>query len=118
MPPSQLLMERSLIPSTPSRLCVHNMQVGPKLIFVQILNRMGDAGFSSDEVIALLASHSIAAQDEIEPAIQRSPFDSTPGTFDNQVFLEVQLRGVLFPGNGSHQGEVQSPLPGEFRFVK
>ncbi|KZW01346.1 manganese peroxidase [Exidia glandulosa HHB12029] len=80
-----------------------------------ILNRMADAGFNSDEVIALLASHSIAAQDEIEPAIQRSPFDSTPAQFDNQVFLEVQLRGVLFPGNGSHQGEVQSPLPGEFR---
>lgn len=76
---------------------------------------MGDAGFSSDEVIALLASHSIAAQDEIEPAINRSPFDSTPATFDNQVFLEVQLRGVLFPGNGSHEGEVESPLPGEFR---
>ena len=33
----------------------------------QILARMAEAGFSSDEVVALLASHSIAAQDEIEP---------------------------------------------------
>ncbi|KZV88999.1 fungal versatile peroxidase from pleurotus Eryngii [Exidia glandulosa HHB12029] len=80
-----------------------------------ILARMADAGFSPDEVIALLASHSIAAQDEIEPNINRSPFDSTPGVFDNQVFLEVQLRGTLFPGNGSHEGEVESPMPGEFR---
>ncbi|KZV88636.1 manganese peroxidase [Exidia glandulosa HHB12029] len=81
----------------------------------QILARMADAGFSSDEVIALLASHSIAAQDEIEPEIQRAPFDSTPGIFDSQVFLEVQLRGTSFPGNGSHEGQVESPMPGEFR---
>lgn len=82
---------------------------------MKILARMADAGFQPDEVIALLASHSIAAQDEIEPAIDRSPFDSTPGVFDNQVFLEVQLRGTSFPGAGAHEGEVESPMPGEFR---
>ncbi|EJD51289.1 MnP-atypical, short manganese peroxidase [Auricularia subglabra TFB-10046 SS5] len=81
----------------------------------QILDRMLDMGFQPDELIALLASHSIAAQDEIEPAIDRTPFDSSPALFDSQVFLEVQLSGTLFPGNGSHQGEVESPLPGEFR---
>jgi len=80
-----------------------------------ILARMADAGFSSDELIALLASHSIAAQDEIEPAIERSPFDSTPAIMDTQVFLEVLLKGTAFPGDGAHQGEVQSPLAGEFR---
>ncbi|EJD38773.1 MnP-atypical, short manganese peroxidase [Auricularia subglabra TFB-10046 SS5] len=80
-----------------------------------ILARMLDMGFQPDEVIALLASHTIAAQDEIEPAINRSPFDSTPGVFDSQVFLEVQLRGTLFPGDGSHLGQVESPMPGEFR---
>ncbi|KZV89005.1 peroxidase MNP2 [Exidia glandulosa HHB12029] len=80
-----------------------------------ILARMLDAGFQPEEVIALLASHTIAAQDEIEPAIERSPFDSTPALFDNQVFLEVLLQGTAFPGNGSHEGEVESPLPGEFR---
>ncbi|EJD44370.1 MnP-atypical, short manganese peroxidase [Auricularia subglabra TFB-10046 SS5] len=80
-----------------------------------ILARMAEAGFSPDEVVALLASHSVAAQDKVEPAIDRSPFDSTPATFDNQIFLETMLRGVLFPGDGAHEGEVESPLPGEFR---
>ncbi|KZV79561.1 lignin peroxidase isozyme Lip4.65 [Exidia glandulosa HHB12029] len=81
-----------------------------------ILARMADAGFSSDEVIALLASHSIAAQDEIEPTIAGAPFDSTPDSFDPQVFLEVLLKGTTVPGGlGPGQGEVQSPLEGEFR---
>lgn len=33
----------------------------------KILARMGDAGFSPEEVVALLASHSVAAQDHIDP---------------------------------------------------
>lgn len=78
---------------------------------------MAEAGFSADEVVALLASHSIAAQDEIEPAIARSPFDSSPDQFDSQVYLETLLKGTAFPGDGAHQGEVESPLPGEFRSV-
>ena len=32
-----------------------------------------------------------------------------------QVFIEVQLRGTLFPGTGGNQGEVESPLRGEIR---
>ena len=71
---------------------------------------MADAGFSPAEVVALLASHSIAAQDEIEPTIARSPFDSTPDSFDSQVFLEVLLEGVLFPGSGPNQGGSAFPL--------
>ncbi len=27
-----------------------------------------------------------------------TPFDSTPEIFDTQIFIEVQLRGTLFPG--------------------
>ncbi|KAI0702846.1 manganese peroxidase 1 [Cytidiella melzeri] len=81
----------------------------------KILARMGDAGFSSDEVVALLASHSVAAQDHVDPTIPGTPFDSTPGTFDPQFFVETLLKGELFPGNGSNVGEVQSPLHGEFR---
>ncbi len=27
-----------------------------------------------------------------------TPFDSTPGIFDTQIFIEVQLRGTRFPG--------------------
>lgn len=80
-----------------------------------ILARFGDAGFSSDEVVALLASHSIAAADHVDPTIPGTPFDSTPGVFDSQFFVETQLRGVLFPGTGGNQGEVESPLHGEIR---
>lgn len=35
----------------------------------------------------------------------------TPFTFDTQVFLEVLLKGVGFPGTASNTGEVESPLP-------
>ncbi|THU77604.1 manganese peroxidase isozyme precursor [Dendrothele bispora CBS 962.96] len=80
-----------------------------------ILARMGDAGFSPEEVVALLASHSVAAQDTIDPSIHGSPFDSTPDTFDSQFFVETLLKGTLFPGNGSNPGEVQSAIEGELR---
>jgi manganese peroxidase len=35
----------------------------------------------------------------------------TPFTFDTQVFLEVLLKGVGFPGTDNNTGEVASPLP-------
>ncbi|KAI0767406.1 fungal versatile peroxidase from pleurotus Eryngii [Fomes fomentarius] len=82
-----------------------------------ILSRMADAGFSSDEVVDLLASHSVAAQDTIDPTIPGHPFDSTPSTFDAQFFVETLLKGVEFPGNGSNVGEAKSPYPGEFRLL-
>ncbi len=76
--------------------------------------------------------HSIAAADEVDPTIPGTPFDSTPGTFDTQIFVEVLLKGTLFPGfvlfvcisdyillcrcsTGPNQGEVESPLRGEMR---
>jgi len=80
-----------------------------------ILKRMGGAGFSATEVVDLLASHSVAAQDHVDPTIHGSPFDSTPSTFDAQFFVETLLKGTAFPGNGSNVGESESPLPGEFR---
>ncbi|KJA23674.1 class II peroxidase [Hypholoma sublateritium FD-334 SS-4] len=80
-----------------------------------ILARFADAGFSTPEVVALLASHTIAAADVVDPTIPGTPFDSTVGTFDTQVFLEVLLKGTLFPGNGSQSGEVLSPIHGEMR---
>jgi hypothetical protein len=82
-----------------------------------ILARMADAGFAPAELVALLSSHSIAAQDEQDPTIHGSPFDSTPGSFDSQIFLEVMLRGTLFPGTGRNQGESESPMEGEFRLL-
>ena len=81
----------------------------------KIFARMGDAGFSPNEVVDLLISHSVAAQDHVDPTIPGTPFDSTPFTFDTQFFIETQLRGTLFPGTGGNQGEVESPLAGELR---
>jgi len=81
-----------------------------------ILQRFSDAGgFTPAEVVALLGSHTIAAADLVDPTIPGTPFDSTPEVFDTQVFIEVQLRGTLFPGTGGNQGEVESPLAGEIR---
>ncbi|KAJ7175027.1 putative versatile peroxidase [Mycena crocata] len=82
-----------------------------------VLARFAEVGFSPEEVVALLASHTIAAADHVDETIpgKRSPFDSTPGVFDTQLFIEVQLRGVLFPGDGSHPGQVESPLEGLIR---
>nr|BAU36969.1 manganese peroxidase [Pholiota nameko] len=80
-----------------------------------ILERFGDAGFSAQEAVALLSSHTIAAADVVDVTIPGTPFDSTVGTFDTQVFLEVLLKGRSFPGNGSQAGEVLSPLAGEMR---
>ncbi|KAF8803342.1 heme peroxidase [Phlegmacium glaucopus] len=80
-----------------------------------IIARFADAGFSVPEIVSLLASHTIAAADKVDPTIPGTPFDSTVGTFDTQVFLEVLLTGSLFPGNGSQPGEVLSPLAGEMR---
>ncbi|KAJ7666360.1 manganese peroxidase isozyme precursor [Mycena rosella] len=81
-----------------------------------IIARFADAGFSANEIVDLLASHTVAAQDRVDPAHQGFPFDSTPGVFDTQFFIETLLVGTAFPGNGSaNQGEVESPLAGEFR---
>jgi manganese peroxidase len=81
----------------------------------KIFLRMLDAGFLPNELVALLASHSTAAQDHVDPTIPGTPFDSTFSTFDSQFFAETLLTGTLFPGNGSNQGELLSPLAGEFR---
>ena len=81
-----------------------------------ILARFNDAGgFDELEVVWFLIAHTIAAQNDIDPTIPRTPFDSTPEIFDGQFFIDTQLRGTLFPGKGGIQGTVQSPLKGEFR---
>ncbi|PPQ95128.1 hypothetical protein CVT25_011671 [Psilocybe cyanescens] len=92
-----------------------NCAGAPRLQFMFDLARFADAGFSPKEAVALLASHTIAAADVIDVTIPGTPFDSTAQIFDSQVFLEVLLKGTLFPGNGSQPGEVLSPLAGEMR---
>ncbi|KIP04649.1 fungal class II heme-containing peroxidase [Phlebiopsis gigantea 11061_1 CR5-6] len=78
----------------------------------KILERFDDAGgFTPFEVVSLLASHTVARADKVDETIDAAPFDSTPFTFDTQVFLEVLLKGKGFPGTGNNTGEVTSPLP-------
>jgi hypothetical protein len=74
----------------------------------KIIARFADAGFSANEIVDLLVSHTVAAQDDVDPTIhvsawkimfwagrthcdcfQGSPLDSTPGQFDSQFFIEV-----------------------------
>ncbi|KAF7303599.1 Peroxidase [Mycena indigotica] len=81
----------------------------------KVLPRMADAGFSPAELVALIASHSIAASDLIEPDHPGTPFDSTPGIFDTQLFIETQLRGTTFTGTGGHNGEVMGSVKGTIR---
>ncbi|OCH84095.1 manganese peroxidase precursor [Obba rivulosa] len=84
----------------------------PQDSVTKILERFDDAGgFTPFEVVSLLASHSIARADKVDETIDAAPFDSTPFTFDTQVFLEVLLKGTGFPGTDNNTGEVASPLP-------
>ncbi|KAF9039996.1 heme peroxidase [Panaeolus papilionaceus] len=77
-----------------------------------ILKRFEDAGFSAQEVVALLASHTIATVDSLDKPIPGTPFDS-----DSQFFLEILPKGKLLPGLSAipKPGEVLSPLAGEIR---
>lgn len=83
----------------------------------KILARMADAGFTPQELVHLLASHTVARADHVDPTLQHVPFDSTPFTFDTQVYLEVLLKGTGYPGTANNTGEVPSPIPqyGEIR---
>lgn len=72
-----------------------------------IIARFADGGgFTTDEIVALLASHSIARADHVDPTLDAAPFDTTPFTFDTQFFLETLLEGVGFPGTNNNTGEV------------
>ncbi|KAF8964551.1 hypothetical protein BDZ97DRAFT_1904396 [Flammula alnicola] len=80
-----------------------------------ILERFASVGFSPQEVIALLSSHSIAGADTVDPTLEGVPFDSTPSTFDTTIFIEVLLKGFVFPGTSGNQGEVMSAVNGTMR---
>lgn len=84
-----------------------------------IFARMEDAGFSPTELVSLLASHSIARSDTLIDNREAVPFDSTPFTFDTQIFLEVLLMGTetLPPAPGESAAQVPNPLTvqGEMR---
>jgi len=81
----------------------------------KILARMADAGFTAEDTVALMAAHSIGAQKTIDPSIPNTPFDSTPGIFDSQFYLETLLKGTAYPGKGRSPAESKSPFKHEFR---
>lgn len=81
----------------------------------KILARFNSVGFSPQEVITLLSSHTAAGADTVDPTIPGTPFDSTPSVFDTQIFIEVLLTGTLFPGTTGNQGEVESAINGTMR---
>jgi hypothetical protein len=52
----------------------------------KILARFDDAGgFTADDVVALLASHTIARADRVDPTLDDAPFDTTPFTVSSSL---------------------------------
>ncbi|KAF7360777.1 Peroxidase [Mycena venus] len=93
-----------------------------------ILARFQEVNFSPEEVVALLASHTVVTADHVDPTVAgylsihlffvnsnvlttyhliQRPASSIPSTF----FIETQLHGIVFPVNGSNVGEAEAPLP-------
>lgn len=60
-----------------------------------IIEKYAAAGFSVEDIVTSLASHSIAAADAVP--FGGTPFDSTPAIFDTQFFVETILDDVI-PG--------------------
>ncbi|KLO16007.1 manganese peroxidase 2 [Schizopora paradoxa] len=82
-----------------------------------MIARMNDAGLTAEDLVHLMASHSIAHAKNVDPTLNHAPLDSTPNKFDNQYFLEILLRGTGVPGTTKNFGEVNSGMPaqGELR---
>jgi hypothetical protein len=54
----------------------------------KILARFDDAGgFTADDVVALLASHSVARADHVDPTVAAAPFDTTPFTVSSPLLI-------------------------------
>ncbi|TBU21877.1 manganese peroxidase [Dichomitus squalens] len=101
--------------SNDSQAAPHGLVPLPSDDVTTILNRVGDAGFNAVELVWLLISHTVGAQDSVDDSIPGTPLDSTPSDFDAQFFVETLLNGTITPGNGIRPGEALSPYPGEFR---
>ncbi|KDR73364.1 hypothetical protein GALMADRAFT_142466 [Galerina marginata CBS 339.88] len=81
-----------------------------------ILQRFEPLGLTLEETVAVIGgSHSVAGADDVIPDLEGVPFDQTPSVFDTQIFVDVQLRGTMFTGQGGNQGEVQSAVAGLVR---
>lgn len=62
---------------------------GPQDSADDMIARFSDAGFSADELVALLASHSVASASTLDVSIPGAPLDTTPEVFDTRFFNEV-----------------------------
>ncbi|KAJ7635651.1 heme peroxidase [Mycena polygramma] len=81
-----------------------------------ILARVNDAGLTAPDLIALLASHSMGVQEDVDPSISGMGFDTTPTVFDTKFYADTfSKKGTVIPGDGLHKGEVLSPTKDQFR---
>ncbi|EJD40872.1 generic peroxidase [Auricularia subglabra TFB-10046 SS5] len=60
----------------------------------KILLRLADATFTPAEVVALMASHSLGGQKNVDKSKSGYTFDTTPDKLDSQFFLETLLKGT------------------------
>ncbi|RPD62317.1 heme peroxidase [Lentinus tigrinus ALCF2SS1-6] len=88
---------------------------GPTDTAQATLSRMQDAGFSAEDTVILLGAHSVGREHTIDPAANDTPLDSTPGAFDSQFYLEVLLKGTVYPRKAPHSGEALSATKDVFR---
>ncbi|KAJ7314262.1 manganese peroxidase 1 precursor [Mycena albidolilacea] len=54
-----------------------------------ILKRVRDAGLTPNDLVELLASHSIGVQERVDPDIPGTPFDLTPDVFDTNFYHDT-----------------------------
>ncbi|KAJ6460082.1 heme peroxidase [Mycena vitilis] len=81
-----------------------------------ILARVADAGLTGPDLIALLASHSMGVQEDVDPSITGMGFDTTPRIFDVAFYNETfSKKGTMIPGDLLHKGEALSPSKSQFR---
>ncbi|KAJ6509169.1 putative peroxidase [Mycena vitilis] len=81
-----------------------------------ILARVNDAGLTGPELIALLASHSIGVQEDVDKSIPGTGFGLTPTVFDTKFYNDTfSQKGNAIPGDAIHKGQVMSPTMGQFR---
>ncbi|KAF7345602.1 Peroxidase [Mycena venus] len=61
----------------------------PANLVDKIIAHFDDTGFLANEIVDLLVSHMVVAQDHVDPTIPGLPCDSIPGQFDSQFFIEA-----------------------------
>jgi len=83
----------------------------------ELITAFAEVGFSPEELIALLTSHTAAGADDFSPPLQGVPFDSTPAVFDTNIFIDVLLNGALFPAGAEEilPGIVGTAINGTIR---